>query len=32
VPLDPVAAYLQSGYEKKIREERGLHKSGGGYQ
>jgi L-rhamnose isomerase / sugar isomerase len=32
VPADPYAAYQQSGYEEKIRKERGLHASSGGYQ
>ncbi len=32
VPEDPIEAYRDSGYEDKIREERGTHVSGGGYQ
>ncbi len=32
VPVDPNEAYKQSGYEEKIRKERGLHASSGGYQ
>jgi L-rhamnose isomerase/sugar isomerase len=32
VPVDPVAAYKQSGYEEKISKERGLHTSSSGYQ
>ena len=32
VPIDPIAAYWASGYEKKIREERGLAETSGGYQ
>jgi len=32
VPVDPVAAYKQSGYEEKISKERGLHASSSGYQ
>lgn len=32
VPLDPVEAYRQSGYEARISAERGLHASSGGYQ
>jgi L-rhamnose isomerase/sugar isomerase len=32
VPEDPIAAYRNSGYEEKIREERGTHISVGGYQ
>ncbi|TFH01402.1 MAG: L-rhamnose isomerase [Calditrichales bacterium] len=31
-PEDPVEAYLQSGYEDKIKKERGIAKSAGGYQ
>ena len=32
VPEDPIDAYRNSGYEEKIREERGTHISKGGYQ
>ncbi len=32
VPVDPLAAYWASGYEEKIREERGLAATSGGYQ
>jgi L-rhamnose isomerase / sugar isomerase len=32
VPADPVEAYWKSGYEDKIRAERGTHSSSGGYQ
>jgi L-rhamnose isomerase/sugar isomerase len=32
VPIDPIAAYLSSGYEEKIAAERGTAKGGGGYQ
>lgn len=32
VPVDPVAAYHASGYEEKIRAERGLVASSGGFQ
>jgi L-rhamnose isomerase/sugar isomerase len=32
VPVDPVHAYLSSGYEQKIAETRGTAKTGGGYQ
>jgi L-rhamnose isomerase/sugar isomerase len=32
VPEDPMDAYLKSGYEEKIRTERGTHTSSGGYQ
>ena len=32
VPLDPIAAYWASGYEAKIRNERGLAETSGGYQ
>jgi L-rhamnose isomerase / sugar isomerase len=32
VPEDPIGAYLKSGYEEKIRSERGTHTSSGGYQ
>ena len=32
VPTDPIAAYRASGYEEKIRTERGLTASSGGYQ
>lgn len=31
-PLDPVAAYLASGYEAKIQEERGISTPSGGFQ
>lgn len=32
VPVDPIAAYWASGYEDKIRKERGLAETSGGYQ
>lgn len=32
VPADPIAAYRASGYEEKIREERGLATTSGGFQ
>ena len=32
VPEDPIAAYRASGYEERIREERGLTATSGGYQ
>lgn len=32
VPTDPIAAYWASGYEKKIREARGLATASGGFQ
>lgn len=32
VPTDPVAAYRASGYEEKVREERGVADASGGYQ
>jgi len=32
VPVDPIAAYLSSGYEEKIANERGTADTGGGYQ
>ena len=32
IPEDPIEAYRNSGYEEKIREERGNHISKGGYQ
>ncbi|MDK2980548.1 MAG: L-rhamnose isomerase / sugar isomerase [Chloroflexota bacterium] len=32
VPVDPVLAYRESGYEARIAAERGLHASSGGYQ
>jgi L-rhamnose isomerase/sugar isomerase len=32
VPMDPIAAYLTSGYEEKIAAERGTADIGGGYQ
>ncbi len=32
VPIDPIAAYWASGYEDKIRNERGLAETSGGYQ
>ena len=32
VPVDPIAAYWASGYETKIRKERGLAETSGGYQ
>jgi L-rhamnose isomerase/sugar isomerase len=31
-PLDPMAAYWASGYEEKIRSERGVHATSGGFQ
>ena len=31
-PIDPIAAYRASGYEQKIREERGLADASGGFQ
>jgi L-rhamnose isomerase/sugar isomerase len=31
-PLDPIAAYRASGYEEKIRSERGLAAASGGFQ
>ncbi len=31
-PVDPLAAYWASGYEEKIRAERGIHASSGGFQ
>ncbi len=31
-PVDPIAAYLASGYEEKIRQERGLAATSGGFQ
>lgn len=31
-PADPLKAYAASGYEEKIREERGIHASSGGFQ
>ncbi|HID50502.1 MAG TPA: L-rhamnose isomerase [Anaerolineae bacterium] len=31
-PLDPIAAYLASGYEEKIRDERGISTPSGGFQ
>ncbi len=31
-PIDPLAAYKASGYEEKIRAERGVHASSGGFQ
>ena len=31
-PIDPIAAYRASGYEKKIRDERGLANASGGFQ
>ncbi|MEJ5311873.1 MAG: L-rhamnose isomerase [Anaerolineae bacterium] len=32
VPINPIAAYWASGYEEKIRNERGLAETSGGYQ
>ena len=32
VPVDPITAYRQSGYEDKIRQERGLAATSGGFQ
>jgi len=32
VPIDPLAAYAESGYEKKIRDERGISAASGGFQ
>ena len=32
VPTDPIAAYWASGYEEKIREERGVAETSGGFQ
>lgn len=32
VPVDPLAAYWASGYEEKIRKERGITATSGGYQ
>jgi L-rhamnose isomerase/sugar isomerase len=32
VPTDPVAAYKASGYEQKIRAERGVSATSGGFQ
>ena len=32
VPVDPIAAYWASSYEEKIRKERGLAETSGGYQ
>lgn len=32
VPIDPLAAYRASGYEERIREERGVAVAGGGFQ
>jgi L-rhamnose isomerase/sugar isomerase len=32
VPTDPIAAYWASGYEEKIRKERGLSSTSGGFQ
>jgi L-rhamnose isomerase/sugar isomerase len=32
VPVDPIAAYKASGYEKKIRDERGVADASGGFQ
>lgn len=32
VPVDPLAAYRASGYEEKIRKERGVKATSGGYQ
>ena len=32
VPVDPIAAYRSSGYEEKIRQERGLVSTSGGFQ
>jgi len=32
VPIDPIGAYYASGYEEKIRQERGMTETSGGYQ
>jgi L-rhamnose isomerase/sugar isomerase len=32
VPTDPIAAYRASGYEEKIRAERGMAATSGGFQ
>ena len=32
VPVDPIAAYKASGYEQKIRKERGTANASGGFQ
>jgi L-rhamnose isomerase len=32
VPVDPITAYQASGYEEKIRKERGLASASGGFQ
>jgi L-rhamnose isomerase/sugar isomerase len=32
VPLDPIAAYRASRYEEKIRSERGVSATSGGFQ
>ena len=32
VPVDPISAYLASGYEAKVRSERGLAATSGGFQ
>lgn len=32
VPVDPLAAYAESGYEEKIRKERGIATASGGFQ
>ena len=32
VPVEPMEAYWASGYEEKIRDERGIHASSGGFQ
>ena len=32
LPADPIATYMASGYEEKIRSERGVSESGGGFQ
>jgi len=32
VPVDPIAAYWESGYEERIRDERGLASTSGGFQ
>jgi L-rhamnose isomerase/sugar isomerase len=32
VPVDPIAAYRASGYEEKIRKERGIASASGGFQ
>ena len=32
VPADPIVAYRASGYEEKIRKERGVKATSGGYQ